>query len=102
MQKLFARPALSVCEIVPRFILSATKKNLMCSAHYWHIVCPEYEQWRLWLVCGRETVKVPLEEKKTELEKSALVGKGELQEKLKQMKEMRHKLKQLSSTLRAR
>jgi prefoldin subunit 5 len=56
----------------------------------------------LWLVCGRETVKVPLEEKKTELEKSALVGKGELQEKLKQMKEMRHKLKQLSTILRAR
>ncbi|CAK9867616.1 unnamed protein product [Sphagnum jensenii] len=49
-----------------------------------------------------DTVKVPLEEKKTELEKSALVGKGELQEKLKQMKEMRHKLKQLSTTLRAR
>ncbi|CAM6038487.1 unnamed protein product [Sphagnum compactum] len=49
-----------------------------------------------------ETVKVPLEEKKAELEKSALVGKGELQQKLKQMKEMRHKLKQLSTTLRAR
>jgi chromosome segregation ATPase len=49
-----------------------------------------------------ETVKVPLEETKTELEKSSLVGKGELQEKLKQMKEMRHKLKQLSTTLRAR
>ena len=57
--------------------------------------------WSLMILC-RGAVRQPLEGKKAELERDALRGKGELQEKMKKIKDLRQQLKQTSSKLRLR
>jgi hypothetical protein len=58
--------------------------------------------WKGAIFLCREAVRQPLEDKKAELEKELLSGQGELQEKLKKIKEMRQQLKQLSTKLQIR